>query len=552
MKNVRLFVIVTLFLLSTPLVFWGSRASAATGYTVVTVIEAKTMIDSNPSLVVLDVRNQSEYVTMHVRNAVLIPLFELNSSLDQLNPNDEILVYCLAGARSTTASEILVANGFLHIYLMAGGITAWITEEFPTYVKYSSIQDVVDNATDGSTVYVSSGYYSENLVINKSINLVGENRETAIIDGMSNGTVVYVGSDNVSISDFKLQHSGCACLGYYGVDIGSSRRNINIINNNIFSDPTGILVKKGQDIVIAQNNITFSGEYPIVVEESVNVQISENNVADNLNQIDVLNSTRVSVVNNEMTNNGNGGIALTNSNNNTLSGNIIASNSLSGLYLFQSDYNVIVRNSLQLNGRNVYVRNSTDYWDDGFEGNYWSNYTGIDADNDGVGDTPFVLDANNVDHHPLMGLFYSYSAMPENDVGIITDSALDNFEYVPPNTIRLQVSNATAAQTVGFCRIIIPHALIDPNNGTIQVIIDNNQTQVLFLNTTLYDNGTHRWIYLAYPLSMYEIVILPEYPVFLVTASATVLVSAALSLVVVIERKKKSKETHGSPVMQLR
>lgn len=552
MKNVRLFVIVTLFLLSTSLVFWGSRASAATGYTVVTVIEAKTMIDSNPSLVVLDVRNQSEYVTMHVRNAVLIPLFELNSSLDQLNPNDEILVYCLAGARSTTASEILVANGFLHIYLMAGGITAWITEEFPTYVKYSSIQDVVDNATDGSTVYVSSGYYSENLVINKSINLVGENRETAIIDGMSNGTVVYVGSDNVSISDFKLQHSGCACLGYYGVDIGSSRRNINIINNNIFSDPTGILVKKGQDIVIAQNNITFSGEYPIVVEESVNVQISENNVADNLNQIDVLNSTRVSVVNNEMTNNGNGGIALTNSNNNTLSGNIIASNSLSGLYLFQSDYNVIVRNSLQLNGRNVYVRNSTDYWDDGFEGNYWSNYTGIDADNDGVGDTPFVLDANNVDHHPLMGLFYSYSAMPENDVGIITDSALDNFEYVPPNTIRLQVSNATAAQTVGFCRIIIPHALIDPNNGTIQVIIDNNQTQVLFLNTTLYDNGTHRWIYLAYPLSMYEIVILPEYPVFLVTASATVLVSAALSLVVVIERKKKSKETHGSPVMQLR
>ena len=41
MKNVRLLVIVTLFLLSTSLVFWGSRASAATGYTVVTVIEGK-------------------------------------------------------------------------------------------------------------------------------------------------------------------------------------------------------------------------------------------------------------------------------------------------------------------------------------------------------------------------------------------------------------------------------------------------------------------------------------------------------------------------------
>src|SRR4030042_6336139 len=115
MKNVRLLVIVTLFLVSTSLVFWGSRASAATGYTVVTVIEAKTMIDSNPSLVVLDVRNQSEYVTRHIRNAVLIPLFELNDSLNQLNPADEILVYCLAWSRSTSASEILVAHGFLHV-----------------------------------------------------------------------------------------------------------------------------------------------------------------------------------------------------------------------------------------------------------------------------------------------------------------------------------------------------------------------------------------------------------------------------------------------------
>jgi parallel beta-helix repeat protein len=526
---------------STSLVFWGSRASAATGYTDVTVVEAKTMIDSNPSLVVLDVRNQSEYVTGHIRNAKLIPLFLLNDSLNQLNPADEILVYCLAGSLSTSASEILVANGFLHIYLMAGGITAWITEEFPTYVKYYSIQGAVDNAPNGSTLYVSSGGYSENLVINKSINLVGENRKTAIIDGMSNGTVVYVGSDNVSISDFKLQYSGCSCTGYYGVDVGSSRQNISIINNNIFSDSTGILVRKGQDILIARNNITFSRDYSIVIEDSIRVQILENSLTDNLNQIDVANSTQMVIVNNKMMNNGNG-IAFTNSNNNTLGGNIIASNSLYGLYLSQSDYNVIVRNSLQSNGRNVYVRNSTDYWDDGFEGNFWSNYTGVDADNDGVGDTPFVLDANNVDHYPLVGLFYSYSAMSENDVGIITDSAIDNFEYVPPNTIRLQVSNATPSQTVGFCRMIIPHALIDPNNGTIQIIIDNNQTQVLILNTTLYDNGTHRWVYLAFPLSTHEIVIVPEYQMLL----AIPLILAVLTLLVMVKRRRR-RENESVP-----
>jgi parallel beta-helix repeat protein len=477
-------------------------------------------------------------VTEHIRNAVLIPLFQLNSSLDQLNPNDEILVYCKAGARSTTASQILVANGFLHIYNMEGGITAW-TElaGYPVYVKYASIQEAVDNATEGSTLYVSSGLYYENLLINKSINLVGENRETAIIDGMSNGTVVYIGSDNVSVSDFKLEYSGCSCSDYYGVDVGSGRKNISIVNNNIFSDSTGILIRKGQDIVITRNNITHSRDYSIVVEDSIGVQIRGNGVTDNLNQIDVSNSTQIVIVNNNLLNNGNG-IAFTNSNNNTLAGNVIASNSLYGLYISQSDYNVIVRNNLQSNARNVYVRNSTDYWDDGFEGNYWSNYTGVDADNDGVGDTPFVLDANNVDHHPLVGLFFSYSAMPENDVGIITDSAVDSFEYVPPGTIKFQVSNTTAGQTVGFCRIIIPHALIDPNNGTIQVIIDNNQTQVLFLNTTLYDNGTHRWVYVAFPLSTHEIVIVPEYPVFL----ATPLIVAVLTLSVMVKRKRRREK----------
>lgn len=513
MKAALSFLIIALLSLAMSPAFLGSTAFAATGYTDVTVIQAKSMIDTNPSLVILDVRNQSEYDTGHVRNARLIPLFLLNDSMNQLNPADEILVYCKSGARSTTASQILASNGFLHVYNMAGGITAWAIEGFPTYVKYASIQGAVDNATDGSTVYVSSGQYFENLMINKPINLVGENRDTTIIDGTSNGTVVYVGSDNVSISDLKLQYSGCSCSEYYGVDIGSGRQNISIISNNIFSDSIGILVRKGHDILIARNNVSFSRDYSIVIEDSIGVRILENVITDNLNQIDVSNSTQTVIANNKMTNNGNG-ISITNSNNNTMTGNIIASNSLYGLYISQSDYNFIVRNNFQSNARNLYVRNSTDYWDDGFEGNYWSNYTGTDADHDGIGDTPFVFDMNNIDNHPLMGQFYSFSATPENNVGIITDSALDGFEYVPPETIEFQVSNTTPGQTLGFCRIIIPHALINPNNGTIQVIIDNNQTQVLFLNTTVYDNGTHRWVYLAYPLSTHEIVIIPEYPSF--------------------------------------
>ena len=41
-------------------------------------------------------------------------------------------------------------------------------------------------------------------------------------------------------------------------------------------------------------------------------------------------------------------------------------------------------------------------WDDGQTGNYWSGYVGAGSDDDGIGDTPFVVDALNLDRYPLM------------------------------------------------------------------------------------------------------------------------------------------------------
>jgi len=43
-------------------------------------------------------------------------------------------------------------------------------------------------------------------------------------------------------------------------------------------------------------------------------------------------------------------------------------------------------------------------WDDGKQGNYWSDYNGTDADGDGVGDTPYVIDVQNQDRYPLTEL----------------------------------------------------------------------------------------------------------------------------------------------------
>jgi rhodanese-related sulfurtransferase len=80
---------------------------ASESYTDVTVQEAKAMIDSDPSLVILDVRTQGEYDSGHIRNARLVPVGELQGRLVELNKTASILVYCRTGVRSSNASQIL-------------------------------------------------------------------------------------------------------------------------------------------------------------------------------------------------------------------------------------------------------------------------------------------------------------------------------------------------------------------------------------------------------------------------------------------------------------
>ena len=96
--------------------------------------------------------------------------------------------------------------------------------------NYSKIQDAIDNASDGDTIFVyddSSPYY-ENLVINKSIKLIGENRETTIIDGMEKGYVIKINAENITISNFKIRNGAPKKWG-----IGIFSDNAKILNNII-------------------------------------------------------------------------------------------------------------------------------------------------------------------------------------------------------------------------------------------------------------------------------------------------------------------------------
>lgn len=109
-------------------------------YTNIDVITAHDMITngSYPNLIILDVRTQNEYDNGHLENALLIPLAELKSRLEELSQfkNSEIIVYCHIGGRSSDASKILSSNKFKKVYNIYKGIKAWKSANYPIISEF--------------------------------------------------------------------------------------------------------------------------------------------------------------------------------------------------------------------------------------------------------------------------------------------------------------------------------------------------------------------------------------------------------------------------------
>ena len=97
----------------------------------VSIDTAIDLMEDKPDLVILDVRTTVEYNEGHIENAVNIPVEELETRITELNKDDEILVYCRTGNRSSSAVEIMDEAGFTKLYHMHEGISIWIDQGHP-------------------------------------------------------------------------------------------------------------------------------------------------------------------------------------------------------------------------------------------------------------------------------------------------------------------------------------------------------------------------------------------------------------------------------------
>ena len=287
--------------------------------------------------------------------------------------------------------------------------------------SYTSIQEAINNATSGDTVFIHGGTYAENVVVNRTIDLIGEDRETTHVLGTGTGRGIKVTADWVNISGLRVSGGSLAV----GLELWGAR-NCTISASHFSAGYGGAISLIGaHGNSITDSTATWSS-HGIFLDSSNHNMISGNDLSFNDNEgIWLLSSSFNNVEDNAVSTNGADGILLDDSDLNDVTGNNVTYNE-DGITLISSSSDEIVANDLIDNSRrgvnvrfsssgnaihhNLYIGNGenafdggSNQWDDGAEGNYWDDYSGSDQDNDTVGDSPYdIPGGGNQDHFPMI------------------------------------------------------------------------------------------------------------------------------------------------------
>ncbi|MEM3616516.1 MAG: NosD domain-containing protein [Candidatus Bathyarchaeia archaeon] len=374
-----------------------------------------------------------------------------------------------------------------------------------------SIQEAINNANPGDTIIVSQGTYKQwDIVVNKTLKIVGENPENTILDG--NGTAQYI---------------------------------FHVIANNVF---IGNFTLKGMN----PDPNTYS--YALGIANTLNVTAKNLIITDTVIGIDVQSSNFSKVLNNQFRECKGWALRLHKAGcNNTIVSNNFENNTIAITFAdASSKFNKIYHNNFINNTRNV-VSYSINYFDNGYPsgGNYWSNHTKTDlkhgvyqneSGSDGIVDEVYY-EWGATDNYPLVYPLTILKIIVDEkifEIEVSTNSSLNSYTFnFEMKSLKLFLMGGEDA--VGACRISIPKELLSCDQLSQWNITLSSNGQLSFLEYLALEDAETTYLYFTYNQSdSFEIEVIginavPEFPsiasiiILLVAATAIILFKSKFS-----------------------
>ena len=359
---------------------------------------------------------------------------------------------------------------------------------FGSWPTYSSNNSFVRNNITNNVVGISLFQSSNNVF-----------RKNRMVDNEQNFVVFSLGELSCFIHDVDASNTVNGKPMYYlvnrqNMEVPSDAGYVTLVNC------TGITVR----------NLTLANdEQGILLAKTTNSTITTNIMKNNNNGVLLWSSFNNTLSGNDIANN-DMGIKLEDSSNNSIHGNYIANNA-NGIYCgggvpFRNcKNNIVYHNSFINNTKQVddihwefpFSAPSLNRWDNGVEGNYWSDYeerypNATEIDNSGIWDTPYVLDEHNQDNHPLMHPW---------DTQTPQDTTPPTISIISPENKTYTANNVSLTFTVNELTSWIGYSL----DGQANVTVTRNTTLsglsygshnlIVYANDTDGNTGTSETIY---------------------------------------------------------